>query len=198
MQTTIVKDSCGTREVSVDAVMNGKRVMFLTGDIDYGTALYFVQQIMFFAQEDITKPVKVFISSNGGAIEAGMVIYDAIRTTKLPLEMYCIGRAYSMAAVILAAGKHGRYILPHSRVMIHEPGADFQLQAKTSSLRAASEMMMSVKNEMDKIIAELTGHEVEEITEITTKDRYYTAEEAVEFGFVDAVKGLDEMLEGTA
>ena len=110
---TVIKDTNGIHELSLDASLTMKRIIFLEGDIDDAMAGRFTKQLMAFWADDPDSMVKVFINSDGGSIDAGMVIYDAIQSSLMPIRLYGIGRAYSMAAVILASGRHGRYLLPH-------------------------------------------------------------------------------------
>jgi ATP-dependent Clp protease protease subunit len=126
-----------------------------------------------------------------------MVIYDAIQSSPVPVEVYCVGKAYSMGAVLLACGKKGkRYLLPHSRVMIHEPLIPYGVGGKTSSIQTISESLLKAKRSMEEILAKHTGKTADEIAEATKTDHYFSAEEAVEFGLADGIMGLDEMMKG--
>ncbi|MFV0637045.1 ClpP family protease [Mitsuokella sp.] len=191
---TVIKDTNGIHELSLDASLTLSRIIFLEGDIDDEMSGRFTKQLMAFWTEDPESPVKVFIRSDGGSIDAGMVIYDAIQSSPMPIKLYGIGRAYSMAAVILASGKHGRYLLPHSRMMIHEPLIASTIGGKTSSVCALAYNLIHTKEEMDKILSKHTGQPLEKIAEMTRGEHFFTASEAVAFGLVDGIKGFDEMI----
>lgn len=195
---TIVKGSGGVHEVSVEAILEEKRTIYLEGEINYESAMNFVRQVMYFVQEDEMRPIKVFITSHGGCIDAGMIIYDVIQTSKVPIELYCIGMAYSMAALIFSCGKHGRYILPHSKLMLHEPLIPYGVGGKSSSVRTISESLLQTKQELEEIISKHTGQTMEAVEEITRTDHYFKAQEAVDFGLADAIRGFDDMLKESA
>lgn len=190
----VVRDNSGTKELSLAGVLSGERIIYLNGQIDYGMAVEFAQKITWFSNDDPTKPVKVFITSDGGMVEAGMMIYDIIRGSSLPIKLYCLGKAYSMAAVIFASGRNGRYILEHSRVMIHEPLIAGGLGGKTSSIQQTAENMMATKKMLDGLIAGHTGQPLETVEGLTKEDKFFTAQEAVEFGMADAVLSFAEMI----
>ncbi len=195
---TIVKGAGGVHEVSVEAILGEKRTIYLEGEINYESAMNFVRQVMYFVQEDEMRPIKVFITSPGGCIDAGMIIYDVIQTSKVPIELYCIGMAYSMAALIFSCGKHGRYILPHSKLMLHEPLIPYGVGGKSSSVRTISESLLQTKQELEEIISKHTGQTMEAVEEITRTDHYFKAQEAVDFGLADAIRGFDDMLKESA
>jgi len=195
---TIVRDSKGINEINMESAIRGQRIICLTGEITDETAMEFIEQIMYFALEDDRQPVKVFINSPGGSFQAGMMIYDAIQTSRLPIELYCIGTAYSMAALIFACGKDGRYILPHGSVLLHEPLIPYGIGGKTSSIQFISEELKKVKNDMDELLAKHTGQAKDKLDEITKQDCIFKGKEAVEFGLADGIMGLAEMLGKTA
>lgn len=193
----IVHETGGIREISMGAALAGKRVACIIGEIKDELAVRFVESMMYFCQEDAKLPVKVFLHSPGGYMDSGMMIYDAIQTAGLPVEVCCIGEAYSMAALILSCGTHGRYILPHGRVMLHEPMVSCEIGGKSSSLQAVSDALLRRKQEMNGLLAKHTGQSVETLSSITSAERFFTAQEAVEFGLADGIKGLGEMMQGT-
>ncbi len=195
---TIVKDSKGINEIEMESSIREKRIIYLSGEITDKAAMAFIQQIMYFTLEDDRQPVKVFINSPGGSIHAGMMIYDAIQTSQLSIEMYCVGMAYSMAAVIFACGRNGRYILPHGSVLLHEPLIPYGVGGKTSSIQTIAEDLMKTKNDMDEILSKHTGQSKEKLDEITKQDCIFKGGEAVEFGLADGIMGLTEMLSRTA
>jgi ATP-dependent Clp protease protease subunit len=194
---TLMRDSKGVNQISIDAAITEKRMIFLSGEINEKAAEAMVKQLMFFSMSNTEMPVKLFITTDGGEINSGMVIYDAIQSSPVPVEVYCVGKAYSMGAVLLACGKKGkRYLLPHSRVMIHEPLIPYGVGGKTSSIQTISESLLKAKRSMEEILAKHTGKTADEIAEATKTDHYFSAEEAIEFGLADGIMGLDEMMKG--
>lgn len=189
-----IKSSHGIQTVPITALLMQKRIVYLSGDITHDAAVEFSQQVIYFNFDDETVPIKVFIDSPGGEIAAGMAIYDVVQGSRAPIQFYCVGRAYSMAAVLLASGRHGRYLLPHSRVMIHEPLIPYGVGGKSSSVQTISEALLKTKQQMEALLAKHTGRTEAEIAENTKTDRFFDADEAVAFGLVDGVKRFDEMM----
>ena len=196
MSTIAVKNVNGVQTMPVDALLGQRRIVYVCGEITDAMAIEFVQQIMYLNYEDDVMPIKVFINSGGGEINSGMMMYDVIQKSRAPVQLYCIGKAYSMAAVLLACGKKGnRYLLPHSKVMIHEPLIPYGVGGKSSSVQTISESLLKTKREMEELLAKHTGKTAEEIAENTKTDHFFEAEEAVSFGMADAIKEFDEMME---
>lgn len=196
MEKVIINDNRGTSEFNVSAVLAGQRVLYIEGEINMELAMNFQRQVQYLTIQDRNAPIKVFVNSPGGVIAAGLIIYDIIQSSTVPIELYCTGAAYSMGAIIFCSGKHGRYILPHSKVMIHEPLVAGGVGGKTSSIQTLANDLLATKEKMDKILSEHTGKPLEEISQATNKDNYFTAEEAVEFGLCDRIMGFNEMMEG--
>lgn len=196
MSTIAVKNVNGVQTMPVDALLGQRRIVYVCGEITDAMAIEFVQQIMYLNYEDDVMPIKVFINSGGGEINSGMMMYDVIQKSRAPVQLYCIGKAYSMAAVLLACGKKGnRYLLPHSKVMIHEPLIPYGVGGKSSSVQTISESLLKTKREMEELLAKHTGKTAEEIAENTKTDHFFEAGEAVSFGMADAIKEFDEMME---
>ena len=191
---TVLTDINGTHELSLEALLRGSRTIFLTGEIDGAMAQDFARQILLFSQEDPSAPVKVFLDSPGGEIDAGLVIYDILQSSPAPVELNCIGHAYSMAAILFASGRNGRYLLPHSKVMIHEPLLPYGVGGKTSSIQSIASALVQTKQEMEQLLAKHTGQPQEKIAEATRTDCFFTAKEAVAFGIADGIHGFNEML----
>ena len=116
---TVIKSVNGYQVMPIEALLNHQRVIYVNGEINEQAAMNVVQQMTYLVMEDSVRPIKLFINSCGGEIDSGMVIYDILQGSPAPIQVYCTGKAYSMAAVLLCCGRHGRYILPHSKVMIH-------------------------------------------------------------------------------
>ena len=187
---TILTDINGTHELSLEALLRGARTIFLTGEINSAMALDFARQMLLFSQDDPSAPVKVFLDSPGGEIDAGLVIYDILQSSPAPIELNCIGHAYSMAAILFASGRHGRYLLPHSKVMIHEPlisSSSGGICGSASSIAKTAESILETKRIMTELLAQDTGRTIEEIEKAISFDNFMNAEEAVAFGICDTI-----------
>ena len=177
----------GTREVSLYTRHLTNRNIFLNGEINADMANFFVSQLLYL-EETPDEPVNIYINSPGGEVNAGLMIYDAIQGSKLEINMICTGLAASMAAVILAGGQHGsRYILRHSKVMIHEPLISGGVGGSATSIHNISESILKTREICNGILAEHTGKTLEEINQATSYDHYMTSDEAIEFGICDAI-----------
>lgn len=183
-------------EVDVEGLLSQKRILFLEEAITMEKASAFAKQMMYLTQVDSDAPIVLCINSPGGDIEAGMMIYDIIQTSTAPVVLCCLGQACSMAAILFASGQHGRYILPHSQVMIHEPQLlTNNIGGKYSSLQSMTSSLLKTKHEMEVILAKHTKKAPAEIAEATRTDHYFSAEEAVKFGLADKVMGFAQMME---
>ena len=188
----VEEESCnGTREVFLRTkhFTNGR--LFLTGEVTDDMANNFVSELLYLAEKG--KPIDIYINSPGGSVNAGLVIYDVIQACaeKIEINMYCVGMAASMGAVILAGGQKGhRFILPHSKMMIHEPLIAGGMGGSATSIKKAAENILETKSITNGILAKHTGKTVEEIDEATSFDNYMNAEEAVAFGLVDEVRNI--------
>lgn len=189
------KDSNGTTLIPVETHLLAGRKVFISGEIDMETAKGFSQQIMYLNMEDGEKPIDVFINTPGGGIVAGMMIYDVIQSSRAPVRLFCTGMAYSMGAVLLACGKHGRYILPNSEVMIHEVLLSSGVRGSATSIRSVSDNLLKARDKMNRILSKHTGRSIEEIEKATVFDHYMTPEEAVEFGICDKIVDFSMTLE---
>ena len=177
----------GTREISLYTRHLMNRNLFLTGEINADMANSFVAQLLYL-EETPDEPVNIYINSPGGEINAGLMIYDAIQGSRLEINMICTGLAASMAAVLLAGGQHGsRYILRHSKVMIHEPLLANGVGGSATSIRKISESIIETREMINEILAKHTGKTVEQINEATSFDNYMRAEEAIAFGLCDRI-----------
>ena len=177
----------GTREVSLTTRHLMNRNVFLQGTIDSDMENQFLSQLLYLEQES-EEPVTIYINSPGGEVNAGLVIYDAIQGSNLEINMICTGMAASMAAILLAGGQKGkRYILEHSKVMIHEPLLANGVGGSATSIKNISESILETRKIVNGILAEHTGKSIEEINEATSFDNYMNAKEAIEFGICDAI-----------
>lgn len=190
---TEVRTSGGITLVPMETRHLSKRRIYLRGRIDMESACTFLDQFLLLQDEDPTEPIDIFISSNGGEIQAGLMIYDLMRTTQVPIRTWCMGTAYSMAAVLFAAGTQGRFMLPHSKLMLHEPLIDRGIGGNVTSFRAVSEELISVRDMLNGILSELTGKTPQEIEKASSYDHYFTAQESIDFGLADRIVGADAL-----
>lgn len=191
----LVKSSNGITQVSGDSKLLSQRKVFVEGEINAETACEFVKKIMLLNAEDSNKPIDVLINSPGGCINSGMLMYDVIQASKAPIRTYCIGRAYSMGAILLACGNHGRFILPHGEVMIHEPLLGNRVGGNSSSIKSISESLLETKRKMNQILAKHTGQSEQTVEEATSFDHYFDPEESLKFGLVDEIVDFGKLME---
>ena len=192
----LIKSSNGITQVSADSRLLAQRKVFIEGEIDSEAACEFIKKIMILNAEDSSKPIDVLINSPGGEINSGMVMYDVIQASKASIRMFCIGRAYSMGAVLFACGNHGRYMLPHGELMLHEPLLGNRVGGNSSSIKSISESLLETKRKMNQILAKHTGKSEKEVEKATSYDHYYSPEESIEFGLCDKIVDFNMILEG--
>ena len=190
----LIKSSNGITQVSADSKLMSQRKVFVEGEINAESACEFVKKIMLLNAEDSNKPIDVLINSPGGCINSGMLMYDVIQASKAKIRTYCIGRAYSMGAVLLACGNR-RYILPHGEVMIHEPLLGNRVGGNSSTIKSISESLLESKRKMNQILAKHTGQSEASVEEATSFDHYFDADESLKFGLVDAVIDFGQLME---
>ena len=177
----------GTREVSLNTRHLMNRCIFLTGSIDAEMASTFLTQLLYLEQES-AEPITIYVNSPGGEVDSGLVIYDLIQGSKNSINMICIGRAYSMAAIIMAGGQRGRrYILPHSKIMIHEPLISDGVGGSATSIHNISDSIMKTKDLISDILSAHTGRDKKEINDILKSDFYMNAYESIDFGICDKI-----------
>ncbi len=189
-----VKSSSGITLVPLETRLLANRKVFIEGEINSESACSFIKQIMLLIGEDEKAPIDLLINSQGGEINSGLMMYDVIQSCKTPLRTFCIGKAYSMGAVLFTCGNNGRYMLPHSEVMIHEPLLGNHISGSSSSVKSISDSLLETKAKMNKILAKHTGKTEEEIEEATSFDHYFSPEESVEFGLCDEVITFDRLM----
>lgn len=187
MSTTYIEEtSKGFEVIPLDSRLMTDRRIFIEGTITAETAVNFTKQMLFLSQS--SEPIYIYINSSGGEVNAGLAIYDTVQGFQGEIKMFCIGKADSMAAVLLAAGQKGkRFILPHSRVMIHEVLLGGSVGGSATSIARISESVMETRDIINSILAEHTGKDIEEINSATAFDNFMNAEEAVEFGICDEI-----------
>jgi ATP-dependent Clp protease protease subunit len=163
-----------------------KRIVFLGQPIDDAVANLVCAQLILLESEDPERDIHIYINSPGGSVTAGLAIYDTMQLVNCDVATTCVGLAASMGQFLLCAGTTGkRYALPHSRILMHQPLGQFQGQAADIAIQA--EQIMYLKRMMAERIAFHTGQPVDKIEADSDRDRWFTAQEAKEYGFIDAV-----------
>lgn len=182
----VEQTSRGERSYDIYSRLLKERVIFLTGQVEDHMANLVVAQLLFLESENPDKDIFLYINSPGGSVTAGMSIYDTMQFIKPNVSTVCMGQACSMGAFLLAGGASGkRYVLPNSRVMIHQPLGGFQGQA--SDIQIHAQEILTIKNKLNRLLAEHTGQPIEVIERDTDRDNFMSADQAVEYGLVDAV-----------
>jgi ATP-dependent Clp protease protease subunit len=174
------------RQMSLDDMLLENRIVFLIGEISYARAAEVIMKMLYLDNLKRGNEISLYINSPGGSVDDTMAIYDTIRFVGSPVATYCIGRAQSGAAVILAAGTKGkRFALPHAKVMLHQPWGGVSGQA--ADIKIQAEEILKAKTMVNEILAEHSGQTIEKISAETERDRYMTAAEACEYGLIDEV-----------
>lgn len=185
----IKKSNSGLQSLPIDSILLLQRKIFLYDEITTESANLILKQLIYLREEN-NDPINIYISSPGGEVNAGLMLYDQLKgMTDITINMYCTGLAASMAAIILAGGQKGnRFILPHSKVMIHEPLiAGRGVTGSATSIQQTAESIMETKKIMSELLARDTGQSVDEIIDAISYDHYMNATEAIKFGIVDAI-----------
>ncbi|MDM5147395.1 ATP-dependent Clp protease proteolytic subunit [Candidatus Persebacteraceae bacterium Df01] len=176
----------GERAYDIYSRLLKDRIVFLVGPIDDYMANIIIAQLLFLEAENSEREIHLYINSGGGLVTAGLGIFDTLRYIKSPVSTTCVGQACSMAAVLLASGQKGmRRMLPNSRAMIHQPLGGFSGQATDIAIH--SREILSLKERLNCILADLTGKSKKRITADTERDFFFAADEAVTYGLADEV-----------
>jgi len=179
------------RQMSLDDMLLENRIVFLIGEISYARAAEVIMKMLYLDNLKRATEISLYINSPGGTVDDTMAIYDTIRFVSAPVATYCIGRAQSGAAVILAAGTKGkRHALPHAKVMLHQPWGGVTGQA--ADIKIQAEEVLKAKTMINEILSKHTGQPIDRIAAETERDRYMTAEEAKEYGLIDEVLHEEE------
>lgn len=176
----------GERAYDIYSRLLKERVIFLVGPVEDHMANLVVAQMLFLESENPDKDIHLYINSPGGSVTAGLSIYDTMQFIKPDVSTMCIGQAASMGAVLLTGGTKGkRFILPHSRTMIHQPLGGFQGQATDIEIHAKE--ILDVRERLNKILADHSGQDMDTIKNDTDRDNFMSAMESVDYGLVDKV-----------
>ncbi|ASM50617.1 MULTISPECIES: ATP-dependent Clp endopeptidase proteolytic subunit ClpP [Pseudoalteromonas] len=176
----------GERSYDIYSRLLKERIIFLTGQVEDNMANLILAQMLFLESENPEKDIFLYINSPGGSVTAGMAIYDTMNFIKPDVSTICVGQAASMGAFLLTAGAKGkRFCLPNSRVMIHQPLGGFQGQASDFEIHAKE--ILSIKDKLNRLMAEHTGQPLDVISRDTDRDNFMSASQAVDYGLVDSV-----------
>ena len=182
----VEQDGRGERAFDIYSRLLKDRIIFLGTAIDDNVANLVVAQMLYLEAEDPDKEIFFYLNSPGGHVSSGMAIYDTMQYIKPAVSTVCMGQAASMAAVLLAAGeKAKRLALPHARILIHQPLGGFQGQATDIDIQAKE--ILRLKDELNSILADLTGKTLAKITNDTERDYYMSSAQAKEYGLIDDV-----------
>ena len=182
----VEQTSSGERSYDIYSRLLKDRIVFLGEEVNDTSASIVVAQLLFLEAEDPEKDINLYINSPGGSVTAGMAIYDTMQYIKCDVSTVCIGMAASMGAFLLAGGAKGkRYALPNSEIMIHQPSGGAQGQA--TEIEITAQQILKTKKKLNEMLSENTGQPYDVIAADTERDNWKTAEEAKEYGLIDAV-----------
>lgn len=184
--TVLEKTQFGERAYDIYSRLLKDRIIFMGGPVDDTVANLVMAQLLFLESEDAESDIQLYINSPGGSVTAGMAIYDTMKYIKPDVSTICMGLAASMGAFLLAAGAKGkRYTLPHSRILIHQVMGEAGGQASDIAIHAKE--IIRTKEEMNQLLADMTGRSLEDIERDTDRDKFFSAAEAKEYGLIDKV-----------
>ena len=182
----VEQTSRGERSFDIFSRLLNDRIIFLSEEVNDTTASLIVAQLLYLEAQDPDKDIQFYINSPGGSVTAGMAIYDTMQYIKCDVATICVGMAASMGAFLLSAGTKGkRMALPNAEIMIHPPSAGTQGQITDMAIHM--KRLQTIKERMNRIMAENTGRTIEEVTNACERDNFMSSQEAMEFGLVDRV-----------
>lgn len=191
MPTVIEQSSRGERAYDIYSRLLKDRIIMLSGPINDDVANSIVAQLLFLDAQDSSKDIYMYINSPGGVVTAGMAIYDTMNYIKSDVQTIVIGMAASMASVLASSGAKGkRFGLPHSEVLIHQPSGG--AQGQQTEIEIAATEILKTRKMLNGILAKNSGQDLETIQRDTERDHYFTAQEAVDYGLLDAVMDKNE------
>ena len=178
----------GIQTVSIEDELLSNREIFLTEQVDAATSNELLKQLMYLERQDCQKEITIYINSPGGEVISGLAVYDYISMMKAPVKTVCTGTAASMGAILFLAGKT-RLMLPHTRLMIHDPSYSHNDIGgrKPHEIQQELDKLNETREALARIIAEKTGKSIEEIYEVTVSDSFYSAKEAIDFGLATGI-----------
>ena len=176
----------GEREFDIYSRLLNERIIFLGSPIDDQIANLIVAQLLHLESQDPDKDISIYVNCPGGAIYSGLAIYDTMQFIKPEIQTICVGIAMSLGSLLLTGGAKGkRFALPNSRLLIHQPSAGFEGQATDIEIHAQE--ILKIRQRIDEIYAKHTGQAVEQVREDMERDRFFTAEQGVDYGLIDRV-----------
>lgn len=178
--------SDGLRLYDIRDEMLASREIEITGAIDAGSVSTAIRCLLHLQKEDQQLPITLYINSPGGEVQSGLALYDVMQAVSCPIHTVCLGMAASMAALLFSAGDQ-REMLPHSRVMIHDPLIGGGIGGSALSVKARADDLMRIRDITAQVISQHTGMNLEEVFELTAKDTYFEAEEAIANGMADRI-----------
>jgi ATP-dependent Clp protease protease subunit len=182
----IERTARGEREFDIYSRLLNERIIFIGTPIDDQIANLVVAQLLHLESSDPDKDISIYINSPGGSIYSGLAIYDTMNFIKPQCQTICVGIAMSMGSLLLTGGARGkRFALPNSRILIHQPSAGFEGQSTDIEIHARE--ILSIRKRTDEIYAKHTGQSEEQVHRDMERDRFFTAEQAVEYGLIDRV-----------
>lgn len=186
-QPQVLQETCeGICRLDVRDQMLAACELELCGPIDAESAAILIRSLLYLQRADAVAPIKMFINSPGGEVQSGLALYDVMQSLSCPVTTICLGMAASMAALVFVSGAR-REMLPHSRVMIHDPLIGGGLGGSALSVKARADDLMRIRDITGEVLARHTGMTLERVFELTAQDTYFEAEAAVEAGLADAV-----------
>jgi ATP-dependent Clp protease, protease subunit len=182
----IERTARGEREFDIYSRLLNERIIFLGTPIDDQVANLVVAQLLHLESQDPDKDISIYINSPGGSVYSGLAIYDTMQFVKPDIHTMCVGVAMSMGSLLLAGGMHGkRAALPNSRILIHQPSAGFEGQSTDIEIHARE--ILAVRDRLDDIYSSHTGRPKEQVRQDMERDRFFTPEQALEYGLIDRV-----------
>jgi ATP-dependent Clp protease protease subunit len=174
------------RQMTLGDLLLENRIIFLQGEIHDGNANELVMKMLYLQSENRRKDINFYINSPGGSVSSTLAIYDTMRILSCPVTTYCVGLAASGGAILLAGGTAGkRYILPHAKVMIHQPYG--QVGGQVSDIEIQADEIIKTREVLNEVLSEHTGQTMKQIAKDTDRDYYMTAEESKAYGIVDEI-----------
>jgi ATP-dependent Clp protease protease subunit len=187
-------DPRGDRVMDVYSHLLSERIVYLGTEIDDGVSNSLIAQVLHLESENPDQPIQLYINSPGGSLTATFAVYDAMQYVRAPVATTSIGQACATAAILLAAGDPGqRSILPHARVLLHQPSASSR--GAIPDLVLEADEVVRLRGEAERVLARHTAHSVEQLRADTDRDRIFTPEQAVEYGLVDQVVSYRKQLD---
>lgn len=179
----------GERSYDIFSRLLKDRIIFMGEDVNPTSASLVIAQLLFLESEDPDKEIFLYINSPGGSITDGMAIVDTMNYIKCPVSTICVGLAASMGAVLLACGEKGkRYALPNAEILIHQPLiGGHGISGQATEIKIHADHMVRTREKLNKILSDRTGQTLETIEKDTERDNYMTAEQALEYGLIDAI-----------